>query len=401
MSFSVEKKTTLAHPFRAPGSTLISSDQSNLKIVYNKYKTRSPLPNSTNQLRYNFIFCHGTGFNKSIWKYHISKLYQLSQSLQVPWFLDSVIAIDMVGHGDSSLENQGKLGTIFRWDDGAKDVIAIIKHEIATTGDFQNNLESRNLIIGHSMGGFNSLYATFLEPSLFDAVIPIEAVIYGAPGGLEKFSKTFSKISKLLIDTFDSKDDINFFFKEFSFFKNMQDQVSDDFINDEVYEIKDKESGEIKYKLKCNTPHQMAAYYGAFMSIPFGMFAIPHIRVPICHVIGSKGVWNPPESITWIRGAINKEFLAGKVDVPKGEHLLNVELPDETIDIIQNFTTERTRAFIEARNNLPEVKLNNNKEAIAKEQFQNLIDLKFDQVNGYFIEDRVNNYEALQKLAKL
>ena len=30
------------------------------------------------------------------------------------------------------------------------------------------------------MGGFNSLYATFLEPSLFDAVIPIEAVIYGA-----------------------------------------------------------------------------------------------------------------------------------------------------------------------------------------------------------------------------
>ena len=54
------------------------------------------------------------------------------------------------------------------------------------------------------------------------------------------------------------------------------------------------------------------------------------------------------------------------------------------------------KAFIEARNNLPEVKLNNNKEAIAKEQFQNLIDLKFDQVNGYFIEDRVDNYEALQ-----
>ena len=98
--------------------------------------------------------------------------------------LDSVIAIDMVGHGDSSLENQGKLGTIFRWDDGAKDVIAIIKHEIATTGDFQNNLESRNLIIGHSMG--DSIFiCNILEPSLFDAVIPIEAVIYGAPGGLE------------------------------------------------------------------------------------------------------------------------------------------------------------------------------------------------------------------------
>ena len=35
MSFSVEKKTTLAHPFRAPGSTLISSDQSNLLFIIN------------------------------------------------------------------------------------------------------------------------------------------------------------------------------------------------------------------------------------------------------------------------------------------------------------------------------------------------------------------------------
>ena len=67
-----------------------------------------------------------------------------------------------------------------------------------------------------------------------------------------KILQKFSKISKLLIDTFDSKDDINFSLKNFHF-QNMQDQVSDDFINDEVYEIKDKESGEIKYKLKCNT----------------------------------------------------------------------------------------------------------------------------------------------------
>ena len=86
MSFSVEKKTTLAHPFRAPGSTLISSDQSNLKIVYNKYKTRSPLPNSTNQLRYNFIFVMVLGLINQFGNIIFQKLYQLSQSLQVPWF---------------------------------------------------------------------------------------------------------------------------------------------------------------------------------------------------------------------------------------------------------------------------------------------------------------------------
>ena len=162
MSYSYEKKMTLAHPFRATGSTLLHEEQSSLKIVYDKYKTRSPYPNSSNQLRYNLIFIHGTGFNKSIWKYHINKLYQLSQSQQVPWFLDSVISLDMVGHGDSSLENQGKIGPIFRWDDGGKDVVNVVKYELNSTGDFKNDFNSRNIVIGHSMGGYCALYASFL-----------------------------------------------------------------------------------------------------------------------------------------------------------------------------------------------------------------------------------------------
>lgn len=388
MSYSYEKKITLAHPFRATGSTLLHEEQSSLKIVYDKYKTRSPYPNSSNQLRYNLIFIHGTGFNKSIWKYHINKLYQLSQSQQVPWFLDSVISLDMVGHGDSSLENQGKIGPIFRWDDGGKDVVNVVKYELNSTGDFKNDFNSRNIVIGHSMGGYCALYASFLEPSLFDSVIPIEPVAYGAPGGLEKFTKIFKKISKLLIDTFDSKEDVNFFFKEFSFFKNMQSQVSDDFINGEIYEI--EQDGEIKYKLKCNTSHQMAAYYGAFMSISYIMLALPLLRVPICHVIGEKAVWNPPESIPWIRNAIKPEFLSQTVDVPNGEHLLNVELPDETIEIISNFITKRNNEFKESLKNIPEIKLDKNKQVIAKQEFQSLLDLRYKDVYGYFIEEREN-----------
>ncbi|RCK62852.1 Peroxisomal membrane protein LPX1 [Candida viswanathii] len=392
MSYSFERKVTSAHPFRATGSTLLQEEQSSLKIVYDKYKTRSPYPKSSNQLRYNLIFIHGTGFNKSIWKYHIHKLYQLSQSQQVPWFLDAVISLDMVGHGDSSLENQGKIGTIFRWDDGGKDVVHVTKHELATTGDFKNDFESRNVVIGHSMGGFCALYAAYLEPSLFDAVVPIEAVVYGAPGGLEKFTKIFKKISKLLIDTFDSKDDVNFFFKEFSFFKKMQPQVSDDFIEGEIHEV--QEDGETKYKLKCNTPHQMAAYYGAFMSIPYIMLALPLIRVPICHVIGSKAVWNPPESIPWIRNAIRPEFLLETVDVPNGEHLLNVELPDETVEFIKNFVTKRSKEFAAGLDKIPEVVLKKNKEAIAKQEFDSLLDLRYNDVYGYFTENRKEIFSA-------
>lgn len=170
MSFTLEKKQAKAYPFRAKGSTLLAKDAQDLTIVYNKFKSNFPRPNPESQLTFNLVFCHGTGFNKSVWTYLIKQLYKLSQSHQVPWFLDTVLAIDAIGHGDTSLANEGKLGCVYMWDDGSKDVIEVVKHELATTGDMKNDFESRNLIVGHSMGGFTALYATFLEPALFDSV---------------------------------------------------------------------------------------------------------------------------------------------------------------------------------------------------------------------------------------
>ncbi|KAI5950824.1 hypothetical protein KGF54_003898 [Candida jiufengensis] len=389
MSFTLTKKEVKAHPYRSKGSTLLSEDSHNLKIVYNKYKTNCPPPNPKNQLRFNLIFCHGTGFNKSIWKYHVKKLYQLSQSMQVPWFLDSVITIDALGHGDSALANAGKLGPVFCWDDGARDVITVINQEIATTGDFQNNSESRNVIIGHSMGGFIALYSAFLESELFDSVIPIEAVIYGQIDGLDKFKKIFNKIKQMMIDTFDSHEDALFYFTKFSFTKKFNEEVMKDYLEDELIEIKDPETGDIKIQCKCNKSYQVAGYFGAFPSIAKGMLALPSIKVPILHVVGANGQWNPPESTPWIRETIKPKYLAGTVDIPKGEHLVNAEQPDETIEVIAKFLTERNDNFKKELLETPESKLKHDKKAIEQQEFSKLIDdMDLDNIYGYELERR-------------
>ncbi|KAG7663285.1 uncharacterized protein J8A68_003199 [[Candida] subhashii] len=385
MSFTVEKKVGSAYPYRAAGSTILAEDTHKLKLVYNKYKT-TLTPPTKDTLRFNLIFCHGTGFNKSIWKYHIKKLYELSQQRGTNWFLDSVMAIDFIGHGDSSLLNNGLLGPVYRWDEGGKDITHLIKQEISSTGDFQNNFESRNIVIGHSMGGFSTIYAAFHEPTLIDSIVPIEPVYYGEPDRFTKFKKIFNKISQMIIDKFDSIEDLNYFFKKFSFYKNMTPEIMKDYMDDEVIEEIDPETNEKVYKIKCIKRHQMTAYFGSFTSIARGMHVLPTIQVPIYHVIGAKAVWNPPASIPWIRGNINPKYLAGTFDIPEGEHLCNVEKPDETIDIIAKVLTERNSKYTQERVLIPEIVKNKDRQVIADEQFSKMFDLKFDDIYGYILD---------------
>ncbi|EGW34388.1 uncharacterized protein SPAPADRAFT_59815, partial [Spathaspora passalidarum NRRL Y-27907] len=369
MSYTTEKKISSAHQFRAPGSTVLPEDAKDLKLVYFKYKTKIPV---AGKLKFNLIFCHGTGFNKSVWTYYVNKLYSLCQTGSTSWAIDSVISIDQIGHGDSSLENEGKLGPIVRWDEGGKDVIEVIKHEIATTGDFTNDVNSRNVVIGHSMGGFNALYASFYEPTLIDACVPIEPVIYGEAGGLDKFKKIFGKIAKIMIDKFEDMQEVEFFFKEFSFYKNFHPQVLQDFMEDEIVAEVDPVTKEKKYRLKCKINNQMSAYLGAFMSIAIGMHILSLIRVPIFHVIGKKAVWNPPNSIPWIRSTINPEFLGESFDIPQGEHLVNGERPDEVISIIAKVLETRAEKFPAEAKRIP-ASSGSTRDQIAEDQFQKLL----------------------------
>ncbi|KAI5960707.1 hypothetical protein CANMA_003969 [Candida margitis] len=380
MLFTLETKQVKAHPTRATGSTLVAKDAEDLTIVYNKYKSNRP--RSKSQLCFNLVFCHGTGFNKSVWNYLIKVLYQISQSGDAPWHLDTVIAMDAIGHGDSSLANEGKLGGVYMWDDGAKDVNDIIKHEIATTGDMENNFETRTVIIGHSMGGFIALYAAFLEPALFDAVVAIEPVIYRTNETEARFNKSFKKLIGLMMDAFDTEQDARDYFEKYSFTKRFQPDVLQDYIADEIYKTKNEEGNNV-YKTKCSKVSQVRTYLSSFLSIPKGMLALPSIRVPVFHVVGGDANWNARESVEWIRSAIRPDMLAGATNIEKGQHLVNSEQPDEVIKIINDALVKRDQDFKSTLSTIPEIGLKGDRKTLRDQQYNSLLNLDLDNVYGF------------------
>ncbi|ODV82141.1 alpha/beta-hydrolase [Suhomyces tanzawaensis NRRL Y-17324] len=360
MSYTVETKTIDAAFPRSPGSTLLVGEK--LKLVYNRYKNTQTAP--AGAIRYNFVFSHGTGMNKSVWKYHIHQLYQRSGA---QFYVDSVVSIDAAGHGDSALLNANNLGWVCNWGDHGKDINAVVKYEQNTTGDFQNGLESRTIAIGHSFGGHGVILAAFYEPDLYDSIVPIEPVVYGTPESVAKFSKIFSKLSNLLLDDFDSLDDFNDYFTKFSIFKTLDKRVLADFMKDELHVEKDKE-GETHYKTKASNFAQMTCYFGSAVSIPFCMEIQHLIRVPVHHVTGKKATWNLPEGAPFFRSHVQERFISS-FDLEEGQHMMNVERPDETVEIIVDYVLKRQEDFKKERETLQEVKYQGDKHKIKETQF--------------------------------
>ena len=390
MSFDLEKKITTAHIPRASGSTILASDT--LNVVYNKYKSTAAIP--TDAIRYNLIFSHGTGMNKSIWHYHIKSLFEWSQKSNGKIYIDSVIAIDAAGHGDSGVINRNKLGWIFRWDEGGKDIIEVVRNEHRTTGDFQNNFKSRNILIGHSMGGFLSLLAAFYEPDLFDATVPIEPVVYLDSRSTRKFSQRFLIIGKMIINEFDTKQAFEDFFKVHSFYKNIDPKVMDDFLNDELLEVIDPKTKDVKYRIKSSSQAQMAGYVSSALVLPLGMDIYKHIRVPIAHVIGKNAKWNPPESTEFFRGSVNPDFLAATYDIEGGEHLVNAEKPDDLLEVLKDFILKRKVEFKSTAAQLPEQKAEGLRQKVFESEIPKLLNGDLGTLYGI-------QHTALAKASKL
>ncbi|CUM64603.1 uncharacterized protein PRCAT00002211001 [Priceomyces carsonii] len=366
MLYTVEEKVTDASFPRSAGATILIHDK--LKLVYNKYKTTRKIPDGV--IKINLVFAHGTGMNKSIWKYHINRFYEFAE--KEGWYIDSVLAVDAVGHGDSAIQNQGKLGWSYRWEEGSKDLIQVMKYENLTTGDFQNDYYSKNIVIGHSLGGFGAIMAGFYEPALIDSVVALDPVMYVTDDMTEKFTLVFDKIASLLIEKFDSEDDVNEYFKKFSFYKTFRKEILDDFMKEEVYSEIDPETNEKVFKIKSATRNQMATYLMAGVSVPPAMKCLPLLKVPVLHVIANKGKWNPPESVGFIRGAIPKKLLS-VADIKVGTHLFHAEEPDIVIEPIHEFILQRKKIAEESLPYVPELKLKSDKQRIYDNQWEILL----------------------------
>lgn len=356
--YSLEKKTADGVFPRTAGSTTLPTDR--VKVVYNKFSPKTPVPADVTKV--NLIFAHGSGMNKGTWTYHIEKLYEQSQR-NPRWKVDKVIAVDYFTHGDSAELNRNKIGWTADWCDGGKDLIEVVKHEMATTGDFLPGGWSRNVLIGHSMGGFSVLWAGFLEPQLFDSVISIEPVIQYDQLVNEWFFNRMKKVGKFIENKYPSLEAAHKHLKKESFYNVMQKDVLDNFVDDELVHEKDG------VRVKADKKHQIATYCGVAYAAEKGMAILSQLEVPFFHITGAAATWTPRESVDWIRGEV-PEHLLEVADIAKGGHLVHGEQPLELIRLWSYFIDKRVRFIEEARKEFPEEKYGNDRKKIFDEQWK-------------------------------
>lgn len=354
--FSLEKKTADGAYPRNAGSTILPTDR--VKLVYNKFSPTTPVAKDVTKV--NLIFAHGSGMNKGTWTYHIQKLYEASQS-NPRWKVDKVIAVDSFSHGDSAELNREKIGWTADWNDGGKDLVEVVKHEIRTTGDFEQNGWSRNVLIGHSMGGFAVLWAGYMEPQLFDSIISIEPVIQYDQLMNDWFFNRMKKVGKFIENSYPNIEAAHEHLKKKSFYNVMDKNVLDLFVDDELVHEKD---GTVR--VKADKRHQIATYCGVAYSAEKGMAILDQLEIPFFHITGADALWTPRESVDWIREQV-PEHLIEAADMPKGGHLTHGEQPLELVKLWSDFIDKRVKFIEEARKNFPEVKYGTDRKKIFEE----------------------------------
>lgn len=368
MSYSLEKKIIDAHSPRFPGSTALEQDSSALKLVYNKFTTTASTSATAGKTRINLVFSHGTGMNKDLWTYHAKRLYATA-SAGPGWYLGSVVAFDAVGHGDSAVANRDKLGWTYGWTDGARDLIKIVRHENTTCGDMLNNATSKNIIVGHSLGGFHVLMAGFFEPNLFDTIVPIEAVFYYDASLAPRYHKVFQKVSSLIMDEFESLEEFTEYYAEFSFYKSLHPEVLKEMISNEYYTVYDAASGTTKYRSKANRVGQISTYVCATFGLQLSHTVVPLIDTKICFIVGEKATWNPPASTEYFINNAKPSSLIEHHIIKDGTHLVNGEQPDKIVEILANLCGKRAAEAQRAYHELPEVVYHGDKRKVVEKQF--------------------------------
>lgn len=329
--YTYSLKTVLASPARYPHAVeldtpLNHAEDYQLRISYRKYRTTRQLDPKTKPL--NLAFCHGNGMNKGLWHYHIDKLYQRYPQLNV------VIAIDQVNHGDLVPHNQGKIGSVYNWNDGGKDVAKVL-----TVDELEVFLQpdAVNVLIGHSLGGFQLLMATSREPQLFDSTI----IINGVTELGQRYKDTMRKLVKQWLDAnrvvleFDTKGkdwyaEVMQFMSKQLFFKRFQPTVLHNMVYDEYLGIYEIGKSYDRVELKTSARTQYTVYRDGpdliWESLPkYGL-----ITSKVYVLFTDKDLMTPEGREDIKRRLPNAEHFL----IKDRFHLFNAEQPDECLDTI-------------------------------------------------------------------
>lgn len=326
------KKETKIAPAVAPrskGAVLVETEDI-LRVVYDVYTTAQDTNSA--DVMVNLLFLHGSGMNRSIWEYYAAYLPKYIGS-DKNRSIHKIVTMDQVTHGDSAELNRSQLGVNFDWADGARDACRVAEAEFMP----KRSPKCINIVIGHSMGGFQALCCGVLSPFMFDQIIVIEPVVYvphvdneeGVTIVPPKFHKAL--LSKM-DDTFECMDDFKTFMNTRSFYRNSHPEIVERMTNFEAVALP---NGRVRAKI--SKEQNIICYLTLDPTAKWLIGSLPYIKTPVYGIVGGVSTWCPPE---------NQQLLVSRLPeyhqdfIPKGDHLVNLEDPESCLQKITGYISD-------------------------------------------------------------
>ncbi|CAI4790694.1 BDN_1c_G0049530.mRNA.1.CDS.1 [Saccharomyces cerevisiae] len=355
--FKKETKTCSASWPRAPQSTLCATDR--LELTYDVYTSAERQRRSRTATRLNLVFLHGSGMSKVVWEYYLPRL--VAADAEGNYAIDKVLLIDQVNHGDSAVRNRGKLGTNFNWIDGARDVLKIATCELGSI----DSHPALNVVIGHSMGGFQALACDVLQPNLFHLLILIEPVVItrkaigaGRPGlppdSPQIPENLYNSLRLKTCDHFANESEYVKYMRNGSFFTNAHSQILQNIIDFERIKASgdDEDGGPVRTKME--QAQNLLCYMNMQTFAPFLISNVKFVRKRTIHIVGARSNWCPPQNQLFLQKTLQNYHLDV---IPGGSHLVNVEAPDLVIERINHHIHEFVLTSLLQSSHIPQLTL--------------------------------------------
>lgn len=191
-------------------------------------------------------------------------------------------------------------------------------------------------LVGHSLGGYLSLMAACLEPSLVKGVVLLDAPILGGwRAGMVRVSKhtgmvdsfSPSKVSQRRRQTWPSVEAVLAHFKSKKVFAQWHPQVLEDYATHGTQAA--TENDQIQRVLSFDRSVETAVYNTLPHQMPSFLKAHP-VSCPVAFIGGTRSV-----EVRRVGMALTQRITKGRIMMLDGSHLFPMEIPQVTVAAIE------------------------------------------------------------------